>query len=244
MGYSTSPFDKETNNKNWAIGSHFLASAYLRTMYSREYVIDRVGFNAGFNLIHYSNASFNTPNLGINTLNATIGINYNLNERPKIIEKNMEKLLVKYPVKFNAAFRAVFSESLINGSGFYLFYTLSLFATKKLNYKSRISFGTDIFFSTFMKEYIVYDNIISGTPNETSDWKRVGIFIGHELNMEHFSVITEIGVNAYDPHEYISQVYERFGFRKRFREHFFADLNLKINLFRAEGLEFGIGYQF
>ena len=62
--------------------------------------------------------------------------------------------------------------------------------------------------------------------------------------MEHFSIITEIGAHVYYPYDYVSQVYERFGFRKRFGEHFLADLTLKINLFRAEGLEFGIGYQF
>lgn len=244
LGYTTSPFDKVTNNKNWAIGSHFVASVYFRALYSREYILDRFGLNAGFTLLHYSNASFNAPNLGINTLAATVGINYNLDDEVSAPEKNLDKQKEKQPFKFNAAFRTGFNESLINGSGLYPFYTVSLFATKKLNYKSKISFGTDIFLSPFMKEYIVYNNIIVGNPNDTSDWKRVGIWIGHELNMEHFSVITELGLHVYYPYEYVSQLYERFGFRKRFSEHFFADLTLKINRFRAEGLEFGFGYQF
>ena len=80
LGYATSPFDKETNSKNWAIGSKIVASVYLRAVYSREYILDKFGINAGFALLHYSNASFNTPNLGINTLAITAGVNYNFDE--------------------------------------------------------------------------------------------------------------------------------------------------------------------
>ena len=244
LGYATKPFDKITNNKNWAIGSHLTASAYLKATYSREYILDRIGINVGIILLHYSNASFNTPNLGINTLAITAGINYNLEEQKLAPKRLLIKSDEEFPIKFNAAFRTGFNESLINNSGLYPFYTLSLFGTKKLNYKSTLSAGTDLFFPTYMKNYIEYDNIQKGTPNKSADWKRAGIFVGHELNMENFSVITEIGIHVYYPYEYISVIYERFGFRKKISEHLFADLTLKINLFRAESLEFGFGYKF
>lgn len=244
LGYATSPFDKISNSKNWAMGSHFTASAYFKATYSREYILYKFGINAGIMLLHYSNASFNTPNLGINTLAITAGVNYNLEEPKHAPERSLEKLNEKFPVKFNVALRTGFIESLINNSGLFPFYTISLFGTKKLNYKSTISGGIDLFFPTYMKNYIEYDNILKGTPNETADWKRVGIFVGYELNMEKFSVITEIGLHVYYPYNYISLIYERFGFRKQFSEHLFADLTLKINLFRAEGLEFGLGYRF
>jgi len=94
-----------------------------------------------------------------------------------------------------------------------------------------------------MKDYIEWNNLQEDIPNETSDWKRVGIFVGYELNMEQFSVLGQIGYNVYYPYDYVSRIYERFGFRKHFNEHLFADLTLKINMFRAEGLEFGIGYR-
>lgn len=244
LGYATSPFDKVTNSKNWALGSFITASAYLKATYTREYILNRFGINAGIMLLHYSNASFNTPNLGVNTLAITAGINYNLEEPKEAPERDLKKSEEKFPIKFNVAFRTGFNESVVNNSGLFPFYTVSLFGTKKLNYKSTISAGTDLFFPTYMKNYIEYSNIQNGTPNETADWKRVGVFVGHELNMEHFSVITEVGVHVYYPYDYISVLYERFGFRKRFNEHLFADLTLKINRFRAEGLEFGIGYKF
>lgn len=244
LGYSTNPFDKVENPKNWAIGSKFLASAYLKVNYHREYLIDKLGLNAGLMLIHYSNASFKAPNLGINTLALNIGVNYNLNEKEIAPERNISNGKVNSPITYSAVFRTGFNESLINGSGRYPFYTISLTGEKKLNYKSTISAGTDIFLATFMKEFINYENSINETPENNPYWKRVGIFVGHELNMEHFSVLTQVGYHVYAPYKYESGVYERFGFRKRFNEHLFADLSLKINLFRAEGLEFGIGYRF
>ena len=244
LGYSTSPFDKSTNSKNWAIGSTFVASVYLRATYSREYLIDKFGINAGLALLHYSNGSFNTPNLGMNTLNISLGVNYNLEEEQLATDRKLVKTSEKYPVYFNTAVRIGFNESKINNSGLYPFYTLSIFGTKKLNYKSVISFGTDLFFPTYMKEYIKLENTIQGIPEETADWKRIGVFVGHELNMNRLSVITEVGLHVYYPYDYISVLYERFGFRKRFNQHLFADLSLKINMFRAEGLEFGIGYAF
>lgn len=244
LGYNTNPFDKITNTKNWAIGSKFLASAYLKLNYQREYILDKFGLNAGLMLIHYSNASFKAPNLGINTLALNVGVNYNLDEQEAAPEKNIDKSKVNSPIAYNAIFRTGFNESLINGSGRYPFYTISFSAAKKLNYKSTISAGTDVFLATFMKEYIKHENSINETTDQTADWKRVGIFVGHELNMETFSVLTQVGYHVYSPYKYVSGVYERFGFRKRFNEHLFADLSLKINLFRAEGLEFGIGYRF
>ena len=89
LGYSTSPYDRVTNNKNWAIGSKFVAAVYFKLMYQRAYLIDRFGINAGFTLLHYSNGSFNAPNLGINTIATSVGINYNFAEQketPKVEE--------------------------------------------------------------------------------------------------------------------------------------------------------------
>ncbi|MBV1887827.1 MAG: acyloxyacyl hydrolase [Urechidicola sp.] len=244
LGYATTPFDKESNSKNWAIGSKFVASAYLKLMYERQYLIDNFGVNGGVTMLHYSNGSFNVPNLGINTVAASVGVNYNFDEQKTAPERALESAYEKNKIRFGGTFRFGFNESLINDSGLFPFYTISAFAEKQLSYTSTVSLGSDLFLSTFMKDYIEWNNLQEGTANETSDWKRVGIFVGYELNMDKFSVLGQVGYNVYYPYDYVSRIYERFGFRKHFGEHLFADLTLKINLFRAEGLEFGLGYRF
>lgn len=243
LGYATHPFNKETNSKNWAIGSKFLASAYLKFNYQRSYLFNKFGVNAGFVLIHYSNTGFKAPNLGINTVALTTGIHYNFEEfkqvpvRTKIVQKE------QHNIKYNAVLRVGANESKINGSGKFPFYTVSFYADKKLNHKSTVSMGTDLFFASFMKEYINYENAINNA-NSNADWKRIGVFVGHELNIQHISIVSQIGYHAYAPYKYVSGIYERFGFKKQINEHLFTNLTLKINLFRAEGLEFGVGYKF
>lgn len=244
LGYASSPFDKIENSKNWAIGSTFVASVFLKLNYDHQYLIDQFGVNAGFSLIHYSNGSFKAPNLGVNTVAATVGINYNFDPIRSAPDRTIIKEELNSKFKINAVLRGGVNESLVNGSGLYPFVTLSGFVDKQLTYVSTISFGTDLFFSSFLKDYIEWDNIQKGTPEESADWKRIGLFAGYEMNMEHFSVLAQIGYKVYYPYEYVSRIYERFGFRKRFNAHFYADLTLKINMFRAEGLEFGFGYRF
>ena len=142
----------------------FLASVYLKVNYQREYILDKFGLNAGLMLIHYSNASFKTPNLGINTLALNVGVNYNLDEQETAPEKNIDTLKVNSPITYNAIFRTGFNESLINGSGRHPFYTISFSAAKKLNYKSTISAGTDVFLATFTATSCLLSLLIFGTP--------------------------------------------------------------------------------
>lgn len=244
LGYATSPFDKEENPKNWAIGSKVVAAVLLKLQYQHDYLIGNLGVHAGFSLIHYSNGSFNVPNLGINTIAATVGVHYDLNPKTQAPDRVLEKENLKEPIHINAVLRAGFNESLVNGSGLFPFYTLSAYGDKKLTNVSTITFGADFFFPVFMKDYIEWDSIQNDEPISDADWKRAGLFAGYEMNMHSFSVIGQIGYHVYYPYEYVSRIYERFGFKKRFGEYLFAALSLKINMFRAEGLEFGLGYRF
>jgi hypothetical protein len=110
---------------------------------------------------------------------------------------------------------------------------------KKINYKSTISTGIDFFDSKFLKNYIDED-----TPQpQITNTKRIGIFVGHDLKVNKINAITQIGYHIYYPKKYVSRVYERVGFNHFFNKHIFTELTLKINLFRAEMLEFGLGYQ-
>ena len=68
--------------------------------------------------------------------------------------------------------------------------------------------------------------------------------IGHELTQNNFAFVSQIGYTFYAEYPYISRIYERFGFKYKLNEHLFTEITMKVNLFRAEALEFGIGYKF
>jgi len=83
LGYIEKPFDRKTNYKEIAIGSHINAIVHANMMWSFK-IVEVLSTSAGISLIHFSNASFSKPNLGINvaSLNAGISYNFGANQEP------------------------------------------------------------------------------------------------------------------------------------------------------------------
>lgn len=239
LGYATKSYNAITNNKNHAIGSKLLASAYLKLQFFQLLKKERIRLNMGVSLIHFSNIAFKNPNLGINTVNLNLGINYLLEPLKKEAINN-KNIKVDKKIYFNIILRGGYNESLIIDSGLFPFYTVTFYGSKTINGYSTITFGTDYFKSEFLKNHIKNINI----EKSENDYSRVGIFVGHELIQNNFSFISQIGYNIYYPFPYVSRIYERFGLKYKLSKHLFSEISMKINLFRAEALEIGLGYKF
>ena len=76
-------------------------------------------------------------------------------------------------------------------------------------------------------------------PN--TDYKRIGIFAGHELFINRLSVEVHLGYYVYKPFKYESDVYQRVGAKYYLTKNIFAALALKAHGARAEAIEAGIG---
>ena len=244
LAYNTNPYDKETNFKNNAYGSHLLSTTYLMLNYKKENIFKGFGLQAGISVIHYSNANFKAPNTSTNTFVFNVGTNYlfDYENEPEYIPSTEDKKF-KEKVKYNFAFRSGVNESDIIGVGQFPFYIVSAYADKRLNRKSAIQVGTDVFFSKFLEELIYFYSVafpeldVSGDE----DWKRVGIFVGHELFINKMSIITQLGYYIYYPYDFEGRVYNRVGLKRYFGDKFFGAITLKSHGAKAEGVEFGIG---
>lgn len=246
IGYATNPYDKETNFKNNAFGSRLLSSNLFMLNYKRPNLIGRFGVQAGLVFTHFSNGRIKSPNSGINTYAANIGINYNLDKQQPAFVKT-DSLLSKgwrEPLRYSLYFRSGVNESIIAGSGQKPFYHIGLAVDKRLGRKSALQLGTDVFFSLYLKEYIRYMSVAYPDrpyldPN--TDYKRIGIFLGHELFINRLSVETQLGVYVYKPYDYESDLYQRLGMKYYFTKNLFAGIALKTHGGRAEAIEAGIG---
>lgn len=244
IAYATKPYDRNKNYINNAYGSHILSSTYIMFNYSKENIFDGFGLNAGFNIIHYSNANVKAPNNSTNTFALTVGATYLFNHEnfPKYIPEG-ERTKYSEPFKYNFVFRSGVNESDINGSGQFPFYTLSTFVDKRINHKSTFLAGTEIFIAKFLKEYIKHQAIAfpeSGfSGNE--DYKRVGLFLGHELRFNKIAFIAHLGYYIYYPVEFEGRVYNRLGLKRYFSNKIFGVINLHAHGAKAEAVEFGIG---
>ena len=241
--YNTNPYDKVTNHKNIAFGSSIMSSTYLMLNYKKERLFGQFGLQTGLSFIHNSNANIKAPNTSINSITFNVGVNYNLLENdPEFInDESDEKFTEK--IKYNVVFRSGINQSDVIGSEQFPFYIVSAYADKRLSHKSAIQFGADVFFSNFLKELIKY-RAVSFPEEDISgdeDYKRVGLFVGHELFINKLSVVGQLGYYVYYPYDFEGRTYIRAGLKRYFGKKWFGSVTLKSHGAKAEAVEFGVG---
>lgn len=250
IGFAFNPYDTSKNYNNTAYGSHFLSTTYFKGGFQKENLYKGFGVQAGLLIVHYSNGNIKAPNNSTNTFAFHAGINYrpDYDEMPDFIVKD-DSLSRSYakPVQLTLAVKAGVNESDVIGMGQEPFVVLSAYADKRINYKSSFQAGAEIFFSTFLKELIHYRSIaypedgLSG--NE--DYKRIGVFIGHEWRFNKVAVITNLGYYIYWPFEFENRIYNRLGLKRNFLDDkWFASVTVKAHWAKAEAIEFGVGHRF
>jgi hypothetical protein len=103
-----------------------------------------------------------------------------------------------------------------------------------------------MFFAKFLEEEIYFRSVAypdQGLSGD-EDWKRVGIFFGHELRFNRVAFVSQIGYYVYWPYEFENRIYNRLGLKRYFfDDKFFASITVKAHWAKAEGAEFGIGYR-
>jgi len=242
--YNTNPFDINTNFKNIAYGSTLMASSYLLLNYKRENIFHGVGLQAGLSFVHHSNGSFKAPNSGTNVVAFNVGVIYEVDreiEATYVPKKNEKDFSEK--IKYNFVVLGGLNSGDFYNLGEHPFVIISTFADKRLSYKSTLQLGAEVFFSTFLKKDIEYRSISfpSSRLAGDEDYKRVGVFAGHEFRLGDFAIPTQLGYYVYWPYKYESRVYERIGVKYYLSDQWFGVGTVKVHGANAEAIEFGIG---
>ncbi|KZS39094.1 deacylase [Aquimarina aggregata] len=244
--YATKPYDEDNNFRNIAYGSHLVSATYALLNFKKKNLISGLGLQAGLGIIHYSNGNIKAPNKSTNTLLLNAGLTYNLDQdEPEYIKK--EKGLYKggEPLSYGFVFRGGINESDVVGSGRLPFYTFGAFLDKRLNKKSAIQLGTELFFSKALERFIDFravDAFNDGTTGD-EDSKRLGVFLGHELRIHRTSVLTQVGYYAYYPYDFEGQTYLRAGLQYYFTKNIFGAFTVRSHAAKAEAMEFSVGYR-
>jgi hypothetical protein len=247
IGITSSPYDKVTNNKNTAFGTKVMDNTYFLIQYKKENILENLGLQAGFMLTHFSNGRIKAPNSGINTFALTFGLNYGWHDKQ---ENKAEVLAVPASyverIKYNIAFRTGVSEGPIPHLGQRQFYHLGIYADKRIGRKSAVQLGTDIFFSRYLEDYIKFVSVAFPKEHESytdanTDYKRMGLFVGHELFINKLSIETQFGYHVYKPFDYEVDVYQRLVLKYYVTKTVFTGLGLKTHNTSAEAIEATLG---
>jgi hypothetical protein len=246
IAYTTKPYDKVDNSKNKAFGTQIMANTNIGLAYDNQNLFKAFGFHAGILFTHYSNGRFKSPNSGINTYLLNLGISHNLSENFKRLpDTALVKKSYKEPIHYNFVFRSGVNESPIIGSGQFPFYHIGFYLDKRISRKSTLQLGTELFLTKSIEEYINYYSEAYPEANISSntDYKRVGVFVGHELLINRFSLEAQLGYYVYQPFNKDTGIYDRVGLKYYLTKNIFGGFTIKTHLFLAEALEFGIGYR-
>lgn len=246
LAYTTKPYDKVDNSKNKAFGTRVMCNTNIGLAYDNQQVFQNFGIHAGILFTHYSNGRFKSPNSGINTYLLNLGVSHNLSENFKRLpDTALVKKSFREPIHYNFVVRSGINENPIIGSGQYPFYHIGFYVDKRINRKSTLQLGTELFITKSIEEYINYYSV--AYPEEhispNTDYKRVGVFVGHELMINRFSLEAQLGYYAYQKFNKDMGIYDRVGLKYYMTKNVFGGFTIKTHLFLAEALEFGIGYR-
>ena len=244
FAYVDNPYDKVENSKNKALGTSIVDNTNIGLSYKKENLFDKFGVQAGILFTHYSNGRTKSPNSGINTYLINVGVNYDFDGAIKNVkDTTYQKVNYSEPIRYNIVLRAGVNESPIIGSGQHPFYHIGFYADKRIGRKSALQLGTELFLTEYFKDYIKYRSI--AYPNENinpnTDYKRVGVFVGHELFVNRFSIEAQIGYYVYEPYKNDISIYDRVGMKYYITKKIFTGFTIKTHLFLAEALEFAVG---
>lgn len=240
--YSTSPYDRETNNQNNMVTSTITYLLQTRLTYEIK-LNEHISLTPNLNVTHASNGAQRAPNRGVNIITANMGMSYKIQSQE---EKEIRDIipLAKTPYQIYLMISGGRNTRTLQIREPLPFFNLLLYGQKYVSPKSDLGVGIEYFHSHSLKKQIAFDWFRIYNNEEIADFKRLGLLVGHELKFGKLGFITQVGVYVYNPSKSNMPLYQRFGLRYQFHENIMAQVALKTHAATAEQAELGIGWRF
>ncbi|HEY9177144.1 MAG TPA: acyloxyacyl hydrolase [Flavipsychrobacter sp.] len=249
LGYITRPYARypDFDTLNRAIGSGFNNFSLFATDI-RYRVNQHLDVQVGGTFFHVSNAAFRTPNLGINTYGAHIGLRYfPATSQPDRVKRDLEPLKNRWLAQVRIGLAA--REALTPDGPMYPIYIVSAFASKRYWSKNKALIGLDYSYHSNMYAFLRNSEIAVGEEKANS-WKSA-VIVGNEFLYGRVGVLFQLGFylkNYYLPEDFFYQKlggnFYIFQQEKGLLKELSASILLKTHKFEAELVEVGIGAGF
>ncbi|MCK9220100.1 MAG: acyloxyacyl hydrolase [Bacteroidales bacterium] len=246
LGYLTKPFDRITNYKNLAIGSHLNAAANL--MFELRYRLNYyLSMSAGVCLQHFSNGSLKLPNYGINAPMVNLGISYRpFKENQDIGDRYIAptepySAIVRHTIEFDFGvlvgyknMKAVFGQNFM----VYHIFENTFIPIGKI---SKVGIGLDFSYDPSQLKILEMHDI---QVDNKIKIVRPGINAAYQLVMSRLGFIFNIGSYLGGMEKSNGPLYEKLAVQYNFSTNFFATVMLKVHWGRADYIGWGLGYKF
>lgn len=246
LGYVNKPYDITTNPYNHVFGSNL--NVYINLgLFARYKIGPRWGINGNLSFNHLSNGSIKKPNHGINTVTIGLGIEYNLNNKidPPLSEgiraprSNARDILLF--ASYGRSQRSLYKPN------FYPSISVNLNHIWWVSRKTAWGVGIDgIYYGAAPYEFLEPDQPNSDVENPYSivDKMYGTIFGSYNFRFNNTQIFVHVGVYLLYTIKPIQAIYPRMGVRQRIFKDLYANFSIKASFFKAEFIEFGLGYRF
>ena len=234
-------------------------------LYFKKSLSDRMDISWGVDMLHFSNGARRTPNYGLNSISANVGVSYNITKGrgiPKSIEEIADPPTFKKRIVHDVSFFVTKRTLNIDTSGVNLIskYLERSFRVVGLNYAfmwhntRRFMWGPSV--------EMAYDEgsgveISGDISDETGIYKEVvelgsvyerltvGLSLKGELVMPGYSIFGNLGYDVMHGTSNEKRLYQLYGIKVFFIEGLSASLGVKsYNLTNSKYIYLGIGYTF
>ena len=238
IGYLDNWYREQENEENMAISTP-INIAMNTALKAGVAVSENFSLKGGVSMTHFSNGRTRTPNKGLNIPSARVAFVYKLQPEPSLPERetNFEK-----PDKYSLSFylSGGYSELYPPGGSKYLEFSLSQTLRRRLSVKTAIGVGADVFWGLSDKEVL---NRKDRKPSGKLSLLKPGIHLSYEQVFSNTSFIVHQGLYLYARQDEDGRTYNRAGFRHYLGDRLQINLTIKSHLFRADFVEWGMGYR-
>lgn len=242
--YLTKPFDRLTNYKNLAIGSHINASVNM--MFDIRYQLtERITLSLGAGLQHFSNGSLKLPNYGLNVPAVNAGVAYRLARENRSIGDRFlpptepYSAILRHSLEFDVGFALGWKNmQAVLGQNFmvYHLYENTFFPVER---KSKWGFGLDFSYDQSHVKILESHGVVV-----TNNLKiiRPGINGAYMLVLSRLNFIFNLGYYLGGQENSNGPFYEKISFQYNFAKYLFANVMLKVHWGRADYIGWGMGF--
>lgn len=233
VAFLNSPFDENENYYNIAIGNRI--NAFFRIHFNTSLKIsDKIRWNSGLAISHYSNGGMRMPNLGINLVTLYTGVQATIgNTEPTYIVSELPQINKKLFITADAGFTMKKVKQEI-----YPVSSARITALKQVTNRRRFGLGMELFYDRTTYKRLELENVYD---RKTSTLFRPGIFVCQDFVVGKTDGFIQIGYYLHAVSESDKVVYSRFGIRYWATEKTFIYTSVVTHFFKAQFIDAGIG---
>lgn len=253
LSYAFNNYDATENPENIAIGSKVNVYFSLGLNYQWN-INDKWAIKPGLNFSHFSNSSTIVPNLGLNMVDASIGLQYRFNPMKRFTKDKYPD----YEPPINPTFIESVPDPIWKRHNWYLragggvrqtddtgdtYYGIALGTIAyqyQVNYIYKIGGGVDLMYDASIPDRYWGSKGLEAPDNSAYT---AGINVSNTLIVGRLELELQVGYYVWIQYEYDMNIYLRPGFRYFITDDLFAMVSFKTEYIgQAQYIEWGLGF--